>query len=414
MDAVPHYLDHAATTPPRRVALEAFAAAHTGANPSSLHGAGRRARRLLEEAREEIAALLGAHPSEVVFTSGGTESDNLAVLGAARHALARGRRPRLLVSAIEHHSVLDAAAQAGREGAQVTVLSVTDDGRCDPATIPAACQAAARTEAAGDRQEPLHAAVMLANNENGAINPVAAIAEQLAEHGGTLHTDAVQAVGHIPVDFAALGASTLSVSGHKFGAPLGIGALLVRREAALAPLGFGGGQERELRSGTVNVPGAVAMAAALREACAELDSEAARLAALRDRLISGIEQAVPDVRLSGPRELGGWSTRLPGNAHLVFPGRAGESLLMLLDAEGICVSTGSACTAGVAEPSHVLLACGYSAADSRAALRITLGHTSGAADVAAVVGAIGAVAERARTSAVITSRLRPGRGNAQQ
>lgn len=409
MASAPHYLDHAATTPPRRVALEAFAAAQTGANPSSLHRSGRAARRLLEDAREQIADLLGAHPSELLFTSGGTESDNLGVLGATRHATAAGRRPHLLVSAVEHHSVLDAAVQAGREGSQVAVLPVLDDGTCAAATVGAAADAAVAEDGPGHPQASLHVAVMAANNESGTINPVAEIGQQVTERGGTLHVDAVQAVGHIPVDFAGSGATTMSLSGHKFGAPPGIGGLLARRDAPLQPLGFGGGQERELRSGSVNVPGAVAMAAALAEACAEMDTEAARLAGLRDRIVAGIQHAVPEARLCGPHEPGGWTRRLPGNVHMVFPGRVGESLLLLLDAAGICVSTGSACTAGVAEASHVLLACGYDEAEARAALRITLGHTTTADDAEALVAAIGAVAERSCGGDVIASRLRPGR-----
>lgn len=401
------YVDHAATTPTRPAALEAFVEASIFANPASLHAAGRRARSALDDAREEIAGLLGAHPSEVIFTSGGTESDNLGVLGAARAAEANAR---LLVTATEHHSVLDAAAQAQREGTALTMLPVARDGRLDMARLHDTVREAASPGASqSNSAAPLLAAIMLANNESGAINPVAEAAQVLSAHHATLHVDAVQAVGHIPVDFGALQATTLSMSGHKFGAPLGIGALLARRDSRLQPLGFGGGQERDLRSGTVNVPGAVAMAVALREAVAEMDKETARLVGLRDRLIAGIRAIVPEAILSGPEDPGGAVQRLPGNVHMVFPSRAGESLLMLLDSAGIDVSTGSACTAGVAEASHVLLAAGFSEADARSALRFTLGWTTTDDDIARILAAIGAAATRAGGGDVIKPRLRPGR-----
>lgn len=414
-----HYLDHAATTPPRAVALEAYVRAAGLANASSLHADGRAARSALEGAREEIAALVDAAPAEVVFTSGGTEADNLGVLGAARSRLAAGLPTRVLVSAAEHHSVLDAAEQAGREGARVVVLPVTPDGALSVPALRAALAAspgavgddAGGAPDAGTRSVPgegLVVAAMLANNEIGTLTDLPPLAALVSAAGGHLHADAVQAAGHVPLSFADSGAASMSLSGHKFGAPMGIGALLVRRDASLVPLGFGGGQERDLRSGSVDVPGAVAMAAALREACEESAAESARLARLRDTLVAGIRTAVPDARLLGPPlEEGG--DRLPGLANLVFPGRVGESMITLLDVAGISCSTGSACTAGVAEASHVAIALGESREDAGSVLRFSLGRTSTEEDVAAVVRAVPEVAARARRSGVTGSRLRPGR-----
>ncbi len=370
---------------------------------------------MLEDAREEIAELLGAAPAEVVFTSGGTEADNLGILGAARAALAGGADTRVLVSAAEHHSVLDAAEQAGREGARVALVPVSPEGAPTAAAMRAelAAMSAEGPGSARATEKPAYVfGAMHANNEIGTLTGTAELAGIAAAAygvGGHFHVDAVQSAGHVHVDFAASGADSMSMSGHKFGAPIGIGALLARRTARIQQLGFGGGQERDLRSGSVNVPGAVAMAVALRESIAEMDAEARRLVALRDRLATEILSAVPGSRLVGPAEPGGFSRRLPGNVNIVFPGSEGESMIMLLDERGISCSTGSACTAGVAEPSHVALATGMGAADARSVLRFTLGHTSTDADVDAVLRAMPEVAAKARSSAVTGSRLRPGR-----
>ena len=399
-----HYLDHAATTPPRPVAMEAFAAASTGQNSSSLHADGRAARSALEQARDTIAECLGATPSEVVFTSGGTESDNIGIIGAARAARADGKRPVVAVSAAEHHSVLDSAAQIAKEGGRVLTLDVDAEGT----PLPSAVEAIAG-EVAQAPGEFLVLGAMVANNEIGTITETSRIARALGDTDAHLHADAVQAVGHIPVDFSGSGAHSMSLSGHKFGAPMGIGALLIRRDAPVQPLGFGGGQERDLRSGSVNVPGAVAMAAALAEATEEMERSARTLVALRDRLIEGIRGAVPDAILVGPENSGAGDCRLPGNVNMLFPGREGESMIMLLDQSGISCSTGSACTAGVAEASHVLLATGREVADAKSVLRFTLGWTSTDADVDATIAAIADVAERARRPDVTRSRLRPGR-----
>lgn len=378
------YLDHAATTPMRPAAVAAYAeTAATVGNASSLHGSGRRARRRVEEARESLAEHLGCRPSEVVFTSGGTESDNLAVLG---QVAASGRRV-VAVGATEHHSVLDAAdhlASARGGSHEVRVLPVDPRGEVTADSARAL---------AGDVGTDLAlVATMLANNEVGTVTDVAAVADAVRATGAAVHTDAVQTVGHLPVDFAGLGVSTLSLSAHKFGGPLGVGALLVDRRADCLPVGFGGGQERDLRSGSVDVPGVVAMATALEEAEREREAEARRLADLRDRLIAGVLEAVPGATSNGGGD------RLPGIANLTFPGCSGESLILLLDAAGIECSTGSACTAGVAEPSHVLLAMGADEAAARSSLRLSLGHTTTADDVDAAIAALGPAAERARVA----------------
>lgn len=379
-----HYLDHAATTPMRPSALAAYAeAAATVGNASSLHGAGRRARRRVEEARESLAAHLGCRPSEVVFTSGGTESDNLAVLGQA----AASGGDVVAVGATEHHSVLDSAAHlatARGGGADVRVLPVDRRGAVAPDTV----------RSLADEVGPRLAlvAAMLGNNEIGTLTDVAGVAAAARSVGAAVHTDAVQAVGHVPVDFGALGVTSLSLSAHKFGGPLGVGALIIDRGAECLPVGFGGGQERDLRSGSVDVPGVVAMAAALDEAIRDMDAEAVRLGRLRDRLVAGVLARVPDVIANGGGE------RLPGIANLTFPGCSGESLILLLDAAGIECSTGSACTAGVAEPSHVLLALGAGEAAARSSLRLSLGHTTTEDDVDAAIAALAPAAERARVA----------------
>ena len=385
-----HYLDHAATTPMRPSAISAYAeAASTVGNASSLHGAGRRARRRVEEARESLAAHLGCRPSEVVFTSGGTEADNLAVLGQA--AAAAG--DVVAVGATEHHSVLDSAAHLAtvRGGSMdVRVLPVDERGAVTPGTV------RGLVDEVGSRLAVV--AAMLANNEIGTITDVAAVADVARAAGAAVHTDAVQAVGHVPVDFGALGVTSLGLSAHKFGGPLGVGALLIDRGAGCLPIGFGGGQERDLRSGSVDVPGVVAMAAALDEAVREMEAEARRLEGLRDRLVAGVQATVPGVIANG----GG--ARLPGIANLTFPGCSGESLILLLDAVGVECSTGSACTAGVAEPSHVLLALGADDAAARSSLRLSLGYTSTEQDVDAAIAALGPAAERARVAGLGMSR----------
>ncbi|WP_432541402.1 cysteine desulfurase family protein [Kineococcus sp. SYSU DK002] len=383
------YLDHASTTALRPQARDAWVAetSRGAGNPSSLHSAGRRARVSVEESRETVAELLGARPGEVVWTSGGTESDNLALTGLYRARRdADPRRRRVLLTATEHHAVLDCVEWLqAREGAQVTWLPVDGTGLVDLDALAA--------ELDGDAAGTVACvSLMWANNEVGTVQPVAAAAALARAAGVPLHTDAVQAVGQLPVDFAASGADLLSLSAHKFGGPVGTGALLVRRGTTLVPLLQGGGQELGVRSGTLDAPGAVATAAALRAAVGDQPGQAARLSALRDRLLAGLA-AVPGAVVRGAATGPG---RLPGNAHVTFAGCEGDSLTYLLDAAGVQCSTGSACQAGVPQPSHVLLAMGVDPAEAAGALRFSLGWSSTDADVDAALAAIGPAVERAR------------------
>lgn len=382
------YLDHAATTPMLPEAVEALAA-HLSAtgNASSLHASGRRARRTVEESRETLAEALGARPSEVVFTSGGTEADNLAVKGLywSRRA-ADPRRTRVLASPVEHHAVLDAVHWLGEhEGATIEYLPVDPYGRVHPDAL--------REAITRDPDDVALATVMWANNEIGTITPVRELVDVANEFGVPLHADAVQAFGQIPVDFAASGLAAMTVSGHKIGGPYGIGALILGREHTPVPVLHGGGQERHVRSGTLDVPAIASFAVAGRLAAQQRDWFAREIGALRDALVTAVRTAVPDAILGGDPV-----DRLPANAHFTFPGCEGDSLLLLLDAQGIECSTGSACTAGVAQPSHVLLATGTDPELARGTLRFSLGHTSTEADVEAVGKAIGPAVERARAA----------------
>jgi len=395
------YLDHAATTPmlPEALAAMTEELGQLG-NPSSLHNAGRRARRVVEESREQIAEVFGARPSEVIFTSGGTEADNLAVKGlywARRAGAPGGSGPgpsgtgprRVLATAIEHHAVLDSVHWlAGHEGAEEHWLPVDETGVLQPAALAEAIGA--------DPDAVALVTVMWANNEVGAVQPITELAALAREHGIPFHTDAVQAAGQLPVSFASSGADAMTVTGHKVGGPVGAGALLLARGVQPVPVLHGGGQESEVRSGTLDAPAIRAFAVAAAVMASRRDEEAARLAKLRDDLIAQVLAAVPDAILNGPPAGPG---RLPGNAHFSFPGCEGDALLMLLDAKGIACSTGSACTAGVAQPSHVLLAMGADEARSRGSLRFSLGHTSTSGDVDELGAAIGEAVQRARRAA---------------
>ncbi len=385
------YLDHAATTPIYPEVVEAMTAQFGRlGNASSLHGSGRAARRVVEESRETVAAVLGARPSEVVFTSGGTEADNLAVKGLfwARHK-ADPRRRRVLASAVEHHAVLDPLHWLAAEaGAEVELLPVDGDGVLD---VPALQHSVDR-----DPDSVALISVMWANNEVGAVQPIDRVVEVAAAHHIPVHSDAVQAVGQVPLDFARSGVDAMTVTGHKIGGPFGVGALLLRREADVVALLHGGGQERDVRSGTIDAPAIVGFALAAQLAVKCQPERAPHLAGLRDRLVREILSTVPDAVVNGPAASG----RLPGNAHLSFPGCEGDSLLMLLDAQGVECSTGSACSAGVPQASHVLLAMGRDEALARASLRFSLGHTSTASDIDRVVAAIGPAVERARAAGV--------------
>lgn len=381
------YLDHAATTP---IAAEALAAltrelTRTG-NPSSLHGSGRRARRSVEDARETIAAAASAHPSEVIFTSGGTEADNLAVKGL--YWARQGENPartRILCSAVEHHAVLDTVEWLERhEHAEVSWIPVDAHGVIDLGAL--------KSELARDPESIALVTVMWANNEVGSIQPVPEVVEAAHAAGVPVHSDAVQAFGSVPVDFRASGLDAMSISGHKIGGPVGVGALLLGRSVRLTPVQHGGGQERDVRSGTLDTASIAAFAAAAEAVTKNLTAESERIAALRDQLIAGVRAAVPEAVLRGAAAEG----RLPGNAHFTFPGCEGDSLLFLLDLAGVESSTGSACTAGVPRPSHVLLAMGLDEETARGAQRFSLGHSSTAADVAALLAALPGAYQRAR------------------
>jgi len=384
---MPAYLDHAATTPLSGAALAALTRelARTG-NPSSLHGSGRRARRAVEDAREAIAAAAGAHPSEVIFTSGGTESDNLAVKGMYWSRVAEDpTRRRILCSAVEHHAVLDTVEWLERhEGAEVTWLPVDGEGVLDLDVL--------ETELARDPGTVALVTVMWANNEVGTIQPIRRIVDLAHGAGVPVHSDAVQAFGSVPVHFKDSGLDAMSISGHKIGGPVGVGALLLGRAVKLTPVQHGGGQERDVRSGTLDTASIAAFAAAAEAVTAALPTESARIAALRDRLIDGVRERVPEAVLRGAPGDG----RLPGNAHFTFPGCEGDSLLFLLDLAGIESSTGSACTAGVPRPSHVLLAMGLDEETARGAQRFSLGHASTEADVDALLAALPEAYARAR------------------
>ena len=386
------YLDHAATTP---ILPEAAAAmtAQLGSvgNANSLHASGRAARRVVEESRETVARALGCRPGEVVFTSGGTEADNLALKGLFWSR--RGEDPardRILSTSVEHHAVLDPLHWlAEEEGARVELIEVDWLGRVRLDALRAAVES--------DPASIALVSVMWANNEVGTVQPISEVVEIARDHGIPVHVDAVQAVGQLPVDFAASGVDAMTVTGHKIGGPYGVGALLVRREVQLTALLHGGGQERDVRSGTIDAPAIAGFAAACELTVKHQPELAARLSVLRDRLVAGVLAQVPEAAYNGD-PVSDVRHRLPGNAHLTFPGCEGDSLLMLLDARGIECSTGSACNAGVPQPSHVLLAMGCDTVRARASLRFSLGHTSTDADVDALLEAIGPVVERARAA----------------
>ena len=367
------YLDHAATTPVRpevRTAMEPFLAERFG-NPSSTHGPGRAARAALEEARERVAAALDAEPGEIVFTGGGTEADNLAVLGRWRSG-----GGGVVVSAIEHSAVRHAAASAAREGAPASTLAVDEAGRVDLDALHEALQTPVGV-----------VSVMWANNEVGTIQPVAEIADRCAEHGVAFHTDAVQAVGHIPVSVRDVPVDLLALSAHKFGGPKGVGALYVRSGTELAPLVHGGGQERGLRAGTSNVAGAVGLAEALERAVAEVEPESDRLRSLRDRLEAAVLETVDGAVVNGAG-----AERLPHVLSVSLPDIESDVLLASLDMAGLAVSSGSACHSGASAPSHVLLAMGV---DADAVLRFSLGWPTTGEDVDRAIAVFRGVVERA-------------------
>lgn len=392
------YLDHAASTPVRPEALAAFtsAIAQVG-NPSSVHRHGQSARALVEQAREEIASVIGCDPIEVVFTSGGTESINLALIGLFRRSVEHdAKRNRIIIPEAEHHATLDTALWLQRhEGAVLEWIPVDEQGRIDLGEMEATLERAGRATAL--------ATMLWANNEVGTIQPVTEVAALCAKFEIPLHIDAVAAFGHEHINFHQLrhdsdaprnaGLVALSISGHKFGAVPGVGALIVSREAQLEPVIHGGGQERGLRSGTLDAPAVASMGAAALAVGRDFDADHSRLTALRDRIIADIRTRVPDAQLSGSED-----KRIDNNVNFTFPGCQSDSLLFLLDEQGVSVSTGSACQAGVAQPSHVLLAMGRDERGASSALRISLGHSTTEAEIEEFLAALPEAVDRARTA----------------
>lgn len=380
------YLDHAATTSMRSEVVAAMTEQFEQlGNPSALHGAGRQARRTVEEAREALADALGADPNEVIFTGGGTEADNLAVKGIywARNGADPARR-RVLVSSVEHHAVLDAAHWlASHQGAVCEELPVDEFGRVTPDTLRSAIES--------NPDDVALVSVMWANNEVGTVQPTQELASIAAAHGIPFHSDAVQAIGQLQVRFDETSATGLSISGHKTGGPMGIGALLLRRGVDTVPVLHGGGQERDIRSGTLPTPLISGLAHAVQLATREREEHAARLTTLREKLVRSVMEAVPDAVLNGDPV-----HRLPGNAHFSFPECEGDALLMLLDANGVQCSTGSACAAGVAQASHVLLAMGAPTEIARCSLRFSLGRDSTPTDIDTLTSILPSAVSRAR------------------
>ncbi|MDN5340303.1 MAG: cysteine desulfurase [Euryarchaeota archaeon] len=374
------YMDHAATTPVRPEVAEVMLPyfSERFGNPSSLYALAREAKEAVEEARERVAAAIGASPAEIYFTSGGTEADNWAIKGVA--AANRKKGDHIITSSIEHHAVLHTCESLEKQGYRVTYLPVDEFGRVDPAAV---------EEAITD--QTILVSVMAANNEIGTIQPVRAVAEIAHDHGVPFHTDAVQAIGAFPVDVDEMGADLLALSAHKFGGPKGTGVLYIRRGTRIGTFMDGGAQERGKRAGTENVPGIVGLGRAIELAVAEMPQKAPRLAAMRDRLIRGILDAIPESRLNGhPTE------RLPNNVNVAFRYVEGESILLMLDALGVAASTGSACTSASLEPSHVLTSCGLPPEHAHGSLRLTLGYGNTDDDVDYVLEVLPGIIERLR------------------
>lgn len=396
------YLDHAATTPLRPEAREAWlAATDTVGNASSIHGAGQAARRLLEESRERLATALECDPVEVVFTSGGTESVNLGITGLYRARRETTGRNAIVAPLAEHHATLDTLSWLHtHEVAELEWVPVDCNARLD-------VEAWRGAVGGGDAAA---ATLLAANNEVGTLQPLVEASAACVDADVPLHVDAVGAFGHVPLSFRGLRAESgsrgsglvaLSVAAHKLGGPVGVGALVVAREARIEPLLHGGGQQRGLRAGTQDAAGAAAFAVAAELAVAELGAESARLGAQRDRLEAELRARIPGIRVSAAD-----AERLPGHLHIVFPGAQGDSLLLLLDGDGIAVSTGSACQAGVPEPSHVVRAMGLGDESARGALRFTLGRTTTDGDVDALIDALPAAYDRARAAGLSSRRVR--------
>ncbi|EHB88322.1 MULTISPECIES: cysteine desulfurase family protein [Rothia] len=396
------YLDHAATTDVLPAAIDAMVEQmRNGGNPSSLHAVGRDARATVEYARERIARAIGADPAEVIFTSGGTEADNLAVKGIYwKRREEDPQRTRILVSSIEHHAVEETCEWLEKaEGAQLEWIPVDEHGSVNPQTV--------RELIEKNPEDVALVTVMWANNEVGTVQPIPEIAAIAAEYGIPVHSDAVQAFGAVPIDFHASGVATLAISGHKIGGPMGIGALVATRAVQMTPVLHGGGQERSVRSGTIDAPAIAGFAEAAVHSVENLPEESARIAALRNELVAAISALIPQAHLSGENPLTEeypGQKRLPGNAHFTFENAEGDTLLFLLDMQGISSSTGSACNAGVTRPSHVLMAMGMDEDTARSAQRFTLGHSTTGADIARLIAALPAAYEQA-AKAGLSSQL---------
>ena len=386
------YADNAATTKTSAAARQAMADAmdRFWGNPSSLHSPGQQANQALWSARERVAKAIGAQPREIYFTSGGSEADNQAIVSAAKFGVRKGKK-HLVTTAIEHHAVLHTMEQLAKEGFEVTYVPVGASGIVKVEDIAAAL-----------REDTALVSVMFANNEIGTIQPVAEIGALCRGKGIPFHTDAVQAVGHLPIDVAAQNIDMLSLSGHKFHGPRGMGALYVRRGAPLLTFIHGGAQERGFRAGTENLPAILGMAAALEEACAHMAEHAAYVSGLRDALIEKLS-AIPHAALNGDRE-----RRLPGNVNFCFEGIEGESLLLLLDDKGVAASSGSACTSGSLDPSHVLLAIGRPHEVAHGSLRLTLDHDNTMEDVNAITAATSEVVDYLRNMSPVWKALQRG------
>ena len=375
------YFDHNATTPIHPAVADTMAAAlrEEFGNPSSVHHFGQRAKAAIDNARSAVAALIGADPSEVVFTSGGTESDNLAIRGTAE-ALERGGRRPLIARGIEHEAVLNTLKALARRGSDTTLLSVGDTGVASADDLRAAL-----------RDDTALVSMMHANNEIGTIQPIAELARVAHERGALFHTDAVQSAGKIPIDIKVLGVDLVSISAHKFYGPKGVGAIWIRRGLRLLPISTGGKQERNRRAGTENVAGIVGMGAAAEVAREKMADEGVRLAALRDRLEEGILRDVPRTMVNGAR-----TSRVPNTTNISFDRVEAESLLIGLDLEGIAVSTGSACSSGTLEPSHVLKAMGFPPHRTQNSIRFSLGSTNTEADVDRTIAVLPGIVEKLR------------------
>ena len=389
------YLDNAATTKMSEHAIQAMLPYMNEifGNPSSLHSAGQQANEALTDARTRIARLLNAEPSEITFTSGGSEADNQALVSAARLGEKHGKR-QIISSAFEHHAVLHTLDKLQKEGFEVTLLDVQEDGLIRLEQVAEAI-----------RPDTCLVSIMYANNEIGTIQPIAEIGALCHEHGILFHTDAVQAVGHLNIDVKAQQIDMLSLSAHKFHGPKGAGVLYSRKNIPLTTLIEGGAQERHKRAGTENIPAIMGMAAAMEDACAHLAENASKIGALRDRLIQGLSE-IPHAVLNGDAE-----KRLPGNVHFCFEGIEGESLLLFLNDKGICASSGSACTSGSLDPSHVLLAIGRPHEIAHGSLRLSLSEETTEADIDTTIQAVKDVVSRLRSMSPVWRDLQEGKRN---